>query len=500
MPTNSVFRSMSIRRCLVVLFALSLAFALKVSPLAAQDPISETERMVDQGRFREAMASLDREDAPESRGEKERLREIMRRSRLEFPFSEAEVAEKVRVKLPDATDAQIEAWTESGTLESRVFDGERRYFKYAVPNLFRLAPELKVNNPKSGRWEWLSRLIAESQGDGALFHPVRATFVFSLEVPADTVPDGATVRCWMPVPHEGLEVQDSIEIQESDPDPVRRSDPSEPHSYLCMERKARAGEPVRFFTRFQYVSHARWYSQGYLKAHALPYDTDSELYRKYTAERPPHILKTERFQKLAREIVQGEENPVEKASLLFNWVDANVTWASSNEYGTMVSISENVLDHGRGDCGMKALLYISLLRCVGIPARWESGWLCGGGGNMHDWLNIYYEGIGWVPCDISFGRGPNPDGPEGSFYKAGRDPLRLIVNSDYGGEFTPRKIHYRSEPVDFQRGEVEWFMDGSDTREVSGSGLEDAPRSGNLYFPEWNRDIEASYEVLNPET
>jgi hypothetical protein len=47
------------------------------------------------------------------------------------------------------------------------------------------------------------------------------------------------------------------------------------------------------------------------------------------------------------------------------------------------------------------------------------------------------------------------------------DPYRLIVNLDYAQPLDPPKTSFRSEPNDFQRGEIE--IDGH-----------------NLYFDEWD--------------
>ena len=44
-------------------------------------------------------------------------------------------------------------------------------------------------------------------------------------------------------------------------------------------------------------------------------------------------------------------------------------------------------------------------------------------------------------------------------------------NDDYGTAFQPKKKFFRSEPIDFQGGELEW------------SG-------GNLYFNNWNYKLE----------
>ena len=58
------------------------------------------------------------------------------------------------------------------------------------------------------------------------------------------------------------------------------------------------------------------------------------------------------------------------------------------------------------------------------------------------------------------------------------DPYRLIVNLDYGRPLQPPKISFRSEPNDFQRGEVE--IDGH-----------------NLYFGEWDWKFEVQTDPLS---
>jgi len=50
----------------------------------------------------------------------------------------------------------------------------------------------------------------------------------------------------------------------------------------------------------------------------------------------------------------------------------------------------------------------------------------------------------------------------------------MIVNEGVSGKLFPPKKFMRSEPFDFQRGEVEW------------SG-------GNLYFDKWDYDMKIEY-------
>lgn len=96
--------------------------------------------------------------------------------------------------------------------------------------------------------------------------------------------------------------------------------------------------------------------------------------------------------------------------------------------------------------------------------------------NLHDWCEVYYNGVGWVPLDMSFNLQPSKDQKEKEFYISGIDAYRLIVNDAISSNFVPEKKFPRSEPYDFQRGEVEW------------SG-------GNLYFDKWNYNM--SLEYLN---
>ena len=110
-----------------------------------------------------------------------------------------------------------------------------------------------------------------------------------------------------------------------------------------------------------------------------------------------------------------------------------------------------MLDNGHGDCGQVSLLFISLCRSLGIPARWESGWMLHPGEiNLHDWAEAYLEGV-MDSIDQSFGiqKGPLP-----LFYSRGIDAYRWVVNTGISGPLYPAKTYPRSETVDFK--EAKW--------------------------------------------
>jgi hypothetical protein len=114
---------------------------------------------------------------------------------------------------------------------------------------------------------------------------------------------------------------------------------------------------------------------------------------------------------------------------------------------------------------------MSMARYKGIPARWQSGWMLHPGEeNLHDWCEIWFRETGWVPLDMSFGLQNTEDLILREFYISGIDSYRLIINDGFSGPFDPPKKHFRSEPYDFQRGEVEW-------------------KGGNLYFNKWDYQL-----------
>jgi hypothetical protein len=207
----------------------------------------------------------------------------------------------------------------------------------------------------------------------------------------------------------------------------------------------------------------------------LPYKTSSALYRKYTAEKPPHIVFSSEIRHLADSIVGNITEPTEIVRKLYTWINRNVIWSGALEYSTMANIPRYVLMNRKGDCGMQTLLFMSMARYKGIPVKWQSGWMMHPNEvNLHDWSEVYYEGIGWVPVDVSFGLQQSENKRIHDFCISGIDACRLIINDAISSPFLPPKQFMRSEPVDFQRGEVE-------------------STHGNLYFDQWKYSMQVEY-------
>ena len=73
------------------------------------------------------------------------------------------------------------------------------------------------------------------------------------------------------------------------------------------------------------------------------------------------------------------------------------------------------LKQGKGDCTEYSELMVSLCRAKDIPARLVYGAAVGGdnlrGNFLHNWVEVYFKGRGWVPFDPTFADCPFDDCP-----------------------------------------------------------------------------------------
>ena len=441
-------------------------------------------RWMAQGRFTSAdsllVASREGASSPQRR-QIDSLREVMRRWRIEFPYNQQQIRDQVSQRLGSSvSDSQLRQWETRQQLEMRWIDGERRYFQRAASNLMRLDTTLfprPVRSYYSDALEHHLRQVIDvtrRMGDCSL--PLRMTLHYTLTVQPNAAPAGDTVRCWLPYPQEGLERQQQVELLTTSPAAYWVAPIGTPQRSIYLQQVALRDSAMRFEVVFRVTTRAQYFAPDSLEGRVRPYNTSSALYRTFTAARPPHILLDRQVAAKARAVVGAERNPVRMTRRIYDWIDDHFPWAGAIEYGVIASIPDYVLRAGHGDCGQVSLLLISMLRSVGIPARWESGWwLMPGDVGLHDWASVYYEGVGWVPIDMSFGKQPSRDPAVRIFYRSGIDRYRLIVNSDYGLPLVPAKRWMRSEPVDFQRGEVECS-------------------AGNLYFDQWDYSMEVTYD------
>lgn len=72
-------------------------------------------------------------------------------------------------------------------------------------------------------------------------------------------------------------------------------------------------------------------------------------------------------------MTRGKDSPLEKARSIFDFITLNMKYTFMPAYFGLENIAENCARSFTGDCGVFALLFITLCRCAGIPAQWQSG-------------------------------------------------------------------------------------------------------------------------------
>lgn len=398
-------------------------------------------------------------------------RERLSRIRLDYNLSRQDLLKALRERVRDFREAELDEWEREGKLDVRRIDGEKRYLYASVSNLFWRYPEIRARRlPKENRWDSEHSFLAlvrearaareKSAGRFVLPHRFRCTH--TVEVHADAVPAGKIVRCWIPFPR-AFPFQNDIHLVDSEPAVKWLGEPESRARSAYLERRSEPGVPTVFKVSYEFTAYATINSLE--PARIRPYDKSRPEYVYYTAERPPHIVFSEAFRALSRRIVGGETNPLLVARRIFNWIADSLAYSYAPEYSTISNISQWVLQRRYGDCGQKALFFMTLCRLNGIPARWQSGWgIRPGHKSIHDWCEIYLEPYGWVPVDPDRGAAANrytetltPGEKQEvvDFYFGNLDPFRMAANCDHSVPLFPPKQSFRSDDVDFQRAEVE---------------------------------------------
>ena len=457
----------------------------------SKDPVLARARdLVGAGRLGDASGVL--KDARDTQAGAE-MADLIERLRGEYSLDEPGMIAKLRPVLGEVSPADLRRWRDRGELQFRVIDGRVMYFRREPSNLFRFCEEAKQRRAGHAKAEehkaaWslddhIREVIATAEKTDAVeVSPVKHRVKYTVTVdPKDVgAKQGSVVRVWLPFPQEYRQQKD-VKLAGASPAGavVAPNCPGETElsgarqrSVYVERRVEDVSKPLVFEETFSYTSFAYYPKLRDEDVRPLPEDFP----REYLSERLPHVAFTPDLKAKVAEIVGGETNPLAKARKIFHWIDKEVAYCAEEEYCLIPSFATKALACRRGDCGIQSMLFITMCRAAGVPARWQSGWETKKvGWNMHDWAEFYVAPWGWLPADPSYGTRKSDDPRVRDFYFGHQDAYRLIVNRDYGCRLWPEKKSLRSEPADFQRGEVE--VDGR-----------------NAYFDQWDYAIEFRWE------
>lgn len=408
--------------------------------------------------------------------------EWMRRVAKDYGLNRRDLLSQLQRRMEGATERELNGWIEEGRFDQRIIDGELKFIRPSISNLYFRYPELNARRvPKPNPKGYQEKLLRDARQVQALaaseksfqVAPVDYEILMQLTVQANVTDPGEIIRAWAPIPR-GLPSQSDFEWVETRPAYQSVESPDSLIRSVYFELPAIQNHPTIFELRYKYTARASWFpvlktdeaSNWKWKSgmSSAPQKWSSSELAPYLEE-ARHVEFSDGMRRQVNKIVGELDTPALKAKAIYDWIRNNIQYSYAREYSTIKNISGYCLEKGYGDCGQEALLMITMLRMEGIPARWQSGWyIFPGYETIHDWIEIYLEPFGWVPCDPYMGIYATQYGTHltaeeqeelAGFYFGGLDPYRMAANSDHCQKLEPAKLDWRSDDVDFQRGEIE---------------------------------------------
>jgi len=455
---------------------LLLTFFL--ATLARGDILSHAKALEQKGQLKQAQTILaDYLSSHPDLSEPERRQvvhaiERLRRLPVDYNLSRAQVLQQLKESIAEFSDADFVKWKKEGRFDFILIEGEERYHYATCSNLFTVYPDIyarRLHPPDTESFE--RNLLAYcrrvndigSRSLDRFILPQKWHARMTVSLKKDVVLAGEIVRCWLPYPRS-FPFQSEIHFVQSDPPLAFLDQPLSPIRSAYMERTARSGEPITFTIEYDFTTFATIIHVDPQKV--VSYKDGDFEYREFTREQPPHIVFTPQLRDLSRKIVGEEKNPYLIARKIYDWIAQNIHYAYMIEYSLIDNLSMYAITHSCGDCGVEAMLFIALCRLNGIPARWQSGWMFGlEGKTIHDWAEFYVEPYGWLPCDPYRGiwaeqmtHSLSQDEKQflKDFFFGNLTAFRMAANADHDALLYPPKRTFRSDDVDFQRGELEW--------------------------------------------
>lgn len=442
---------------------------------------SPVQQMKERGNLEEAEAYLQHlletgECLPEERRRFRAELEILRRLPAEYPYTRAEALELVRRYVPNFSEADFDSLLMKGKIFWRYLDGEAHFFGRFFDSLcktdfFFAEAAAKQGHciPGSDR-KLLEESAEKMRAQGEL--SVRITVRAELELEEAFFREGALVRAYLSLPRV-TEEQGDIALEEMSAGGQLGAESAAQRVVFWEER---LGENHPFIVSYRFL-HTERYRDVYglaerMQAEGRAVKQSENGTTKYGAEKraesgydsalfPPSAY----LRSLAAELTAGVAEPLVKAKCFYDFITKKVRYSFMPSYFCLDRMAERCAMDRVGDCGIQALLFLSLCEAVGIPARWESGLktepkFIG----AHDWVRFYSPSFGWRAADLSYGGSAWKRGDERlhRFYFGNVDPWRMAANARILGETGFPEPEFRADPYDNQVGEM--ALDGRGLR------------------------------------
>lgn len=382
-------------------------------------------------------------------------RKMLQRIPGAFPYTREEALAIIRKDIPDFTEAEFQELMDNRDIRWIYVGGQERIFDRFYSSICKAVPGIAqrakanlagVESLPAATENPLNAIMAKMKQQGSLTYRIRVRA--SVKLKDDAFTPGMFMRAHLPIP-AACPQQSDIRIEKLYPENGNVAPEDAPQRTVCWEEYME--ENHEFMVEYSYL-HTAKYNDAY-NGQGIPSSVTFD-----TEEKAPHIVFTPYIRALTAELTEGIEDPLMKARAIFDFITKNMNYTYMPDYFVLDNIAETCAREFTGDCGVFALLFITLCRCAGIPAQWQSGnttepdYI-----GSHDWARFYVEPYGWLFADPSYAISARRQGCEErrQFYFGNLDPFRMVANREFQENFTIPKEHWRNDPYDNQSGEME---------------------------------------------
>lgn len=452
-------------------------------------------RLKEHGDLELALKVIDRRlEKPIPQIMRERLlleKEILAQMPAEYPYTWESALEELKKTFRDFREDELKEFLLDGAFEWIYLNGQMRIKDDFIANLIKTREELADRVLKesmiAGKWEnfrMLDAAVARMKAQDS----VRCRFRIrsTVQINSDKEQPEKKVQVQLPLPLEYHQVK-AFRLIESSPVGAKIAPALCDQRTICFEGIYPAGQ--KFMVEYEFETEMKYWdwrqainarggamerNDGRMtmesetaaaesaeisaESTAESAETATEM-AEYLGEQLPHIRFTPYLRALVREVTGEEADPLKKAKLIYDYITTHVMYSFVRSYFTIPQQVTYIASGMKGDCGLQALLFITMCRIAGIPAGWQSGLYANPRTiGCHDWAEFYIEPYGWLFADCSFGgaayRAGHPERWE--FYFGNLEPYRLPAARGYQKDFCFPKKYLRTDPYDNQRGEAEY--------------------------------------------
>lgn len=371
-----------------------------------------------------------------------------------YPYDFDQAAKIMDDTIADFHREELDYYRDIDAADWIYINGQVRFRRNFMNNLIKTRKEIAARVRDRARIEntvrekeLYYRVMSKMRSEGGAAYRFRIRA--SVQVKKEFYRPGKKLMVHIPIPVEYSQMED-VKIIACSPEPSHISAPDYPQRTVCFEGVY--PQETVFSVEYEFVNRMKYVKPD-------PSKVLSAQPTFYTEEQAPHIVFKPYIKELAASIVGDEKNPLVKARKIYDWVTSKPTYSFMPPYFTIEDLPGFMATRLKGDCGVFALLFITLCRAAGVPARWQSGLETSPMEiGMHDWAQFYVAPYGWLYADCSFGSSAYRDGDEAKrdFYFGNLEPFRMCAASEFQHQFDPPMSHMRYDPYDNQDGEAEY--------------------------------------------